>query len=581
MRSRSASTTRGCRCTAACSEAAAPGASRSSTTRRSSRQHRTANTRKASRRPASCERSPYTASRSATTAQTATGALGPTGRTTSRCRRRLTLNLGLRYDVYEFMNQPNLDKNRTYQVLKAIGSPYGALPKTDKNNFSPRIGIAWDVTGDGSNVVRGSYGLYYVQQIKNTYYQRNYLEKPSIFFIDGGHRFGHRRRPAGELRLRRDAAARRRRSTRRSSRPARGTIGYWYDPNLQDAQTHKIHAGYSHVFPHETVLSADYTHVLLQKGWRNLDINPLHRTGVRPHWQPTSNACTAIPNLMGVINIAASVNEGDYDELAVHFEQRFSRQRVAPDQLHAGLGARHGWRARRSTAERLAVSADGVCHRRRHICAVGNWSDGVRRAAPGHDCRRLQPAVRFRRFSLDHCRDRPALHANQRRESERRRQPAGKKRGWDAGGHRQRPRHSRSSTPMRASRRTFRSRRGTRSGPLHRALQPDQSRQLRQRHSAPMPPRRRLMASRPGTWAGSARCPRFRIRSRCRSARGTRSDGADYAVQRERRAPEDFEPPALQFKSIKTGLSSGWNVWFEYGFVVGRVTTLNPKFAAR
>ena len=45
-----------------------------------------------------------------------------------------------------------------------------------------RAGIAWDVTGDGTNVVRGSYGLYFVQQIKNTYYQRNYLEKSTIFF---------------------------------------------------------------------------------------------------------------------------------------------------------------------------------------------------------------------------------------------------------------------------------------------------------------------------------------------------------------------------------------------------------------
>src|SRR5206468_3808990 len=99
-----------------------------------------------------------------------------------RVSSKVTLNLGLRYDVYEYMNQPNLDKNRTYLALKAIGSPYGALPQTDKNNFSPRIGFAWDVTGDGTNVVRGSYGTYYVMQIKNTYYQRNYLEKPTIFF---------------------------------------------------------------------------------------------------------------------------------------------------------------------------------------------------------------------------------------------------------------------------------------------------------------------------------------------------------------------------------------------------------------
>lgn len=248
--------------------------------------------------------------------------VGAYGQDDFKVSTKLTLNLGLRYDVYEFMNQPNLDKNRAYQALQAIGSPYGALPKTDKNNWSPRIGMAWDVTGDGTNVVRSSYGLYYVQQIKNTYYQRNYLEKPSIFFSTAvtdtaigvgplaNYVYGVSALPPTPVNPTFFPAGQR-------------TIGYWYDPNLQDAQTHKIHAGYSHVFPHETVLAADYTHVLLQKGWRNVDINPLIN-GVRPmaaDFQRVYND----PNLMGIINIAASVNKGDYDELAVHFERRFSQ----------------------------------------------------------------------------------------------------------------------------------------------------------------------------------------------------------------------------------------------------------------
>jgi len=31
----------------------------------------------------------------------------------------------------------------------------------DYNNFSPRVGLSWDVTGDGRTAVRGGYGLYY------------------------------------------------------------------------------------------------------------------------------------------------------------------------------------------------------------------------------------------------------------------------------------------------------------------------------------------------------------------------------------------------------------------------------------
>jgi hypothetical protein len=255
--------------------------------------------------------------------------LGLYGQDDFKMSSRLTLNLGLRWDVYEFMNQPNLEKNRTYQALKALGSPYGQLPNTDRNNFSPRLGFAWDLTGDGKNVVRGSYGLYYVQQIKNTYYQRNYLEKPTIFFstavtnsaIGSGplanYVYGVSPLPPTPVDPTFFPTGQR-------------TIGYWYDPDLQDAQTHKFHAGFAHVFAGETVIAADYTHVLLQHGWRNLDINPLLPNPDNPagaRVRPMAADLQRVygdANLLGVINIASSVNRGLYDELAVHFERRFS-----------------------------------------------------------------------------------------------------------------------------------------------------------------------------------------------------------------------------------------------------------------
>jgi hypothetical protein len=71
---------------------------------------------------------------------------------------RLTLELGLRYD-YEALPSPVAD------LTTAVGkfTPYSGLANhpSDKNNFGPRIGFAYDVYGGGKTVLRGGYGLYY------------------------------------------------------------------------------------------------------------------------------------------------------------------------------------------------------------------------------------------------------------------------------------------------------------------------------------------------------------------------------------------------------------------------------------
>lgn len=72
-----------------------------------------------------------------------------------RVTSRLTLNLGVRYDL-ETVKQPTVQN----PAALAAGLDTSKIPN-DYNNIAPRIGFAWQPSSDGRTVVRGGYGIFY------------------------------------------------------------------------------------------------------------------------------------------------------------------------------------------------------------------------------------------------------------------------------------------------------------------------------------------------------------------------------------------------------------------------------------
>ncbi len=253
---------------------------------------------------------------------------------TWRASRRLTLDLGLRYDHdFNLFGGKAEAKNRAFQELQAIGSYYGSkLPHEDNLDFSPRIGFAYDLTGTSRHILRGGYGLYFGQTFQNIPLFMLQQTNPTLFtsvaynsagfgdpnadILPGlGIRLSNFRYGIDPLPATPPAA------THQNS----GDTANIMDPNYRNPYSEQFNIGYAWSLSDSQVIEADYIHVLGLHENKNVNIDP--RLPSLGFARPFAAAFTAagVP-VLAAITDSQSINRSRYDGLNLSYRKRFSRR---------------------------------------------------------------------------------------------------------------------------------------------------------------------------------------------------------------------------------------------------------------
>ena len=247
-----------------------------------------------------------------------------------KATRRLTLSFGLRYDIdSNLLANKQQSTNRTYLALRAINSPYGGIPRTDKNNFSPRFGFAYDLTGKGNHVMRGGYGIYFGQPFLNIPLFMIQQANPDIYatVLDlsssgpgdaNSNIVNGTNIRLGNYRLGVDPAP-------AIPPPAKslpnGASGRLVDPGYVNPYTQQFNIGYAWSPNPNNVIEVEYIHVLGLKESKRININPT-LGGVRP--LAAAFGAAGQP-LIGRIIVEAPIGRSRYDGFNVTYRKRMTK----------------------------------------------------------------------------------------------------------------------------------------------------------------------------------------------------------------------------------------------------------------
>jgi len=201
---------------------------------------------------------------------------------------RLTVNAGLRWDKdFDFVGGSDIANSRTFQELQAAApfSPLAARLAAKKasdygKGFSPRIGLAYDLTGSGNHVLRAGFGMYFDNTFQNIplfmEQQANATIFQQAFSLSGTDPV-----PGTGLTLDQWHIG-----SPLPTIPApqaqllAGSTGRLIDPNYRTPVTEEFNGGYTWAINSKSVIEAEYIHVLSLHENKTINLDP--NTPVNP-----------------------------------------------------------------------------------------------------------------------------------------------------------------------------------------------------------------------------------------------------------------------------------------------------------
>jgi len=233
-----------------------------------------------------------------------------------RVTSRLTLNLGVRYDYIDGY-QIDQSKNPNFVKVQAAGRAgllqgikglenAGKDPKNDTNNWQPRVGFVYDMTGNGRTVLRGGVGVYYDMGYTNSNVLFPGIDATGIGFgtvfnVDNPAGI---RNPDGSF-FRFGQPVTNIASQNQADPNALPLFGQWIDPLLEMPYSVQYSAGVSHELMRNTVVTVDFVR---NNGY---DLNARPRINTRPLGQPSAPRRLAFLNLQpNALGTRAAVSRG-------------------------------------------------------------------------------------------------------------------------------------------------------------------------------------------------------------------------------------------------------------------------------